>query len=202
MHHLTMSMARSLLLAVSALLLATAASGAPARNPEREAQYAAEVRDRSETFRAASAAGDAGKLEEAERGFREVLAAYPKHGPSLWRLSSVLLAQKRRDEAIAVGRQAVASRPGSASRGTLAEALMTGASAGDPALVEVDTLLADAQREAEDDSARAYVAVDLIRLALIRNNTPAFREAMDMLRLSAPDETITHYFGALERALA
>jgi hypothetical protein len=70
-----------------ALWLSPATAAAAGRDPAKEASYAADIPARAEVFRQATAAMDAGRWEEANRGFLEVVATYPQHGPSLWRLS-------------------------------------------------------------------------------------------------------------------
>ncbi|HXU81587.1 MAG TPA: tetratricopeptide repeat protein, partial [Polyangia bacterium] len=106
--------------------LASVAAAAPhQRDPAKEASYVAEISDKAEVFRAATAALDDRRLDEAERGFREVLAAHPKHGPTLWRLSALARVQGRTDEAIALSRRALEARPGWPARSTLIEALLS-----------------------------------------------------------------------------
>ena len=168
-------------------------------DPSLEARYEAEVPTEVERFRAASAAQRADQPEVAEKAFREVLAVYPKHGPTLWRLARLALGRHDRAEAIALARRAVEAKPGPASRTTLADVLMAGKPE-ESALVEVDGLLAEAGREASTDREKTYVAASLVQLALVRNNLPAFRDAVAVLRQAAPGETPTHYFSALDLA--
>jgi Zn-dependent protease with chaperone function len=199
-----MSMGRGLRSALPALALSLYSAVAVAaldsrRDPALEVQYAAEVRTKAEVFAAATAALDAGRNEEAEKSLREVLAVYPKHGPTLWRLAALAARRGQRDEAVSLARRAVEARPGEPARTTLAESLMMG-SPSQAELIEIDGLLAAAAQEATSDLAKVRVAMAKLLLAGRRNDMAAFRDAVSVLRQLAPDEAATHYFSALDLA--
>ena len=175
--------------------IATVASAA-GRDLERERLYAADLQAQSpalaEHFRQATAAMDAQRWGEAEALLREVLAGAPQHGPTLWRLSSVVRAQGRRDEAISFGRRAVAARPGWQARSTLAEALMSG-NPGPAELSEAKELADAVEADAHSSESAALAA----QVALARNETGEFRLAVQALRERDPQGLGAHYFSAI-----
>lgn len=55
--------------------------------------------------------GDPSRLGEAEAGYREALAIDPDHENALWALANVLVAENRRDDAVALLRRHIESHP-------------------------------------------------------------------------------------------
>jgi Zn-dependent protease with chaperone function len=178
------------------LVALTSSARAAVRDQERERSYAADLEAQSPAlaarFHQGTAAMDAQSWAEAEAALREVLARAPEHGPTLWRLSVVVGAQGRREEAIGFARRAVKARPGWQARSTLIQALLTGKpTIGE--LEEVDALLPAVEKEAPSEETAALAT----QVALLRNDRVAFRAAVNTLRARAPNGVGAHYFSAI-----
>jgi Zn-dependent protease with chaperone function len=156
------------------------------RDPAQEQAYAAELAavdpKLPEQFMAATRVMDEGKVAEAEAAFRKIAEAAPRHAPTLWRLSAMVLASGHRNEAIEKGRAAVAATDRWQAKSTLAEALLSaGGSQHD--LDEAEGLIEELRRvhPSQDSS---MLAADL---AAHRNNLQGLRVAVAELDGQAPE---------------
>ena len=183
------TLAAGLFIILSSLAAVAEAAG---RDQAKEADYVSDIPDQAARFRQATAALDADRWDEAERGFREVLAAHPKHGPTLWRLSTIARVQGRSHEAVELARRSLAARPGWPARDTLIAALVT---------EEASAGLAEAERLLEEPGAEAPAKerdVWRTQIAYLRNDVTAFRSALEKLQQSDPDGVMTHVYTAID----
>jgi Zn-dependent protease with chaperone function len=171
------------------------AAAAPKRDAAEEAAFerplAAVDPALASAFRAATAAYDADRFDEADAGFRRVLEKAPDHGPTLRRLAWVSSLRKQPDEALRLARRAQEVAPGPESKGTLA--LVMSAS-GDPALKPQSRALAD---EAFREKPEERTATLRAQFALEDNDMASLPAAVADLRRLAPESAGTHYYGAI-----
>ena len=180
--------------AAFALLWCLPVSAAPKRDAAEEAaieqKLAAIDPAAVATFRAATAAYDAGRLDDAEAGFRRVLDKAPDHPTSLRRLAGVLSLRKQPDAALAFARRALEVDRGPESKLALAMIL---SESGDVSVKPQSRALAD---EAYREKPNERGALLRSQFALEDGDVLALGTAVEDLRRLAPDAGTTHYFDA------
>jgi tetratricopeptide (TPR) repeat protein len=143
-------------------------------------------------FDEATAAMDAGRLEQASQQFDAIQAAAPKHAATLRRGAFIRSEQGRHDEAIALARKALAS--GSTPLNEAMLAFVLSAKPNAPAASEEARTHAFRALEGPDDTTTAHVAA---KIALEKNDRNLLAEAVAMLERAAPERYETHYLAAL-----
>lgn len=201
MHHL-----RILLLA---WLVCCAVAGATAATYQRtaadesffEQQVSAQAEAALAPFRAGTAAMDRESYAEAETQFRLALGFAPKSDVVLRRLSSVLGAQGRIDEARATILQALAIKRTAES--LYVQATQLAFPKNGQATPQQRTHALSLLREARQIAPKVedYLLVAMAQVALSSDNLAVFHPtAAELLRL-APNNPVSHYFSGLSAAL-
>ena len=155
------------------------------------------------TFRRATQAMDSGSNAEAERLFREVLAAAPAFTPSIRRLGGVLVELGREGEGLPLLNQAVQVERSPENLASLALGLAYRAGGQTGSIAERRSALglakesAGANRDSDDESYHAMVA----QLAIELDDNRSFREALEALTSKHPQTAATHYFAAIAAAM-
>jgi Zn-dependent protease with chaperone function len=160
------------------------------------AELRAKNPEAADLFTQANEARDREELAEAERLYREVLDREPAFFHATRRLSGVVLAQGRRDEALALAREALAAEATPENQSAVIAALL-GLGTG-----EATQHTAEERREALKHATALLklpeldptLALTACAAAMANKDLGLLRRCVGRLQEAAPDEASTHYF--------
>ncbi len=155
-----------------------------------------------ETFKAATVALDKDQYEEAAKLYNEVLKQAPNFEPALRRGGHALVSSGKREEGLAMVKQAVGLNPSSENLFSYALALTDpGVTNRQPAQSELDkafTLSQEAMQKSPEVDPDYVTAV--AQFALATNHMQEFSDASKLLSQKFPNLPQTHYFNGIRLA--
>jgi Zn-dependent protease with chaperone function len=198
------------------LLFAPIGAGAagPARLDEFDRKILAELAalrpEAVRVFEQANQARDRGDHREAAALYAQVHALAPRFDHALRRQAGSELALGNRPQAIALGRKALKASPTAINKAGLALTLSRETPSSRPSKTEQAEALRLAVEAAGADPDDYYVQATLAQVALLAEDAPRLRRAVERLRVLGPDEAATYEFetmlgvldGRIDAALA
>lgn len=158
------------------------------------AELRAQSPSAAEQFELANAARERSELAEAERLYRAVLVEAPEFVHAKRRLSGVIGAQGRRQEALALARETCRQDPGAENHANLL-GLLINAEALVPA--ESAEALALTRKVVNDKGASSAALLSAAQAAVVLQDLPLLQQSVGRLRQAAPEHHLTHYFACL-----